>query len=195
MRNRAALLLLSLVASPVSADFDAESYPPYERCALCHGLFGVSANGRFPNLAGQEPVYIETQIHAFLDGTRHNDRGQMAAVVSELKPEEVPVVVEWFSTQDPPEPTGMLEPAGAKAFEDRNCAMCHDTGTAFLGVPHLTAQQPEYLVKQMTDFRDGARDTHAGCLPHAGLIPQDDAEIAAIAAYLAATPRPQETDP
>lgn len=194
MGPRAGLIALALWAATgvaARADFDATAYPPYERCALCHGLFGVSANAKFPNLAGQDPTYIDAQIRAFLAGTRHNDGGQMVAIVSELLPEDIPVVVEWFSTQDPPapaDPEGDIA-AGQAAFDARGCGTCHDDTADYLGVPHLTSQHAGYLEKQMRDFRDGARDTHDGCLPHAALMPDQDDEIAAIAAYLSTVPR------
>ncbi|WP_420326024.1 c-type cytochrome [Mameliella sp.] len=178
------------LAAPACADFDAEAFPPYERCALCHGLFGVSASARFPNLAGQEPVYIENQVRAFLSGDRHNDGGQMSSIVTELKPEEIAVVVEWFATQDPPAPAPEGDAKGRALYEARNCGDCHDAETSYLGVPHLTAQHADYLAKQMQDFRDGTRGTHLGCLPHGPMMPDDDSEIAAIAAYLASVPRP-----
>lgn len=191
MARKADVLLIALCcAAPARADFDAEAFPPYERCALCHGLFGVSANARFPNLGGQEPVYIETQIRAFLDGDRHNDGGQMVDIVTELKPEEIPVAVEWFSTQAPPAPSGPGSAEGQAAFAALNCGTCHDAAEQYMGVPHLTSQHAGYLEKQMKDFRDGRRGTHVGCLPHGSMMPESDDQIAAIAAYLASVPRP-----
>ena len=175
-------------ATTVHADFAADEFPPYERCALCHGLFGVSHHFKFPHLGGQDPVYIERQIRAFLDGVRDNDGGQMSAIVTELKPEEIPVAVAWFAEQEPPAPEaydGMA--AGAALYEERGCGGCHDA--AGEGVPHLTAQHAGYLQKQMADFREGRRSSaHLG-VPHGDMMPGADDEIAAIAAYLAGTPR------
>ncbi|MEO0990683.1 MAG: c-type cytochrome [Pseudomonadota bacterium] len=170
------------------ADFDASGYPPYERCAICHGLFGVSHTDRFPHLGGQKPGYIEAQIDAFMEGRRTNDRGQMAAIVTELKPEEVSVVVEWFSTQDPPAPSGEGSAKGKSVFADLGCAACH--GADMPEVPHLTAQHAGYLAKQMTDFRDGARAGHPAARLHTELLELPDDTLAAVADYLAAEVRP-----
>ena len=191
MAVRAIFAILALSAAPALADFDAEAFPPYERCALCHGLFGVSANAKFPNLGGQDAVYLDTQIHAFLAGDRHNDGGQMSAIVTELKPEEIPVVVEWFADQDPPDPAppSDISAAGKELYQAMTCSGCHDTGNNYLGVPHLTAQHAGYLEKQMKDFRDGHRVPHLGCLPHGPMMPEQDADISAIAAYLSSVPR------
>lgn len=191
MAVRAAVLFAAL-ASPAVADFAADEYPPYERCALCHGLWGQSHMAKFPHLGGQRPAYIGAQIAAFLSGSRTNDRGQMAAIVTELKPEEIPVVIEWFSTQDPPEPSGEPSPEGAAAFADAGCATCHsNTAEAAPEVPYLTAQHAGYLAKQMTDFKAGARTGTDVAAMHQDLLTTIDATmIEAIASHLSSQARP-----
>lgn len=174
-------------ANPSWADFDAASYPPYERCALCHGLFGQSHNAKFPHLAGQKPVYIEAQLQAFLKGTRTNDGGQMSAIVTELKPEEFPVVVEWFSTQDPPDPgTAPKNSIGETLVADLGCFGCHISDAE--AVPYISAQHAGYLEKQMNDFETGARNS--GNI-HKELLTPVKTNIVAIAAYLSSVERPK----
>jgi len=41
-------------------------------CASCHGALGISAVGAFPNLAGQNDVYIINQLKSFKSGARAN---------------------------------------------------------------------------------------------------------------------------
>lgn len=187
MGLRTLALSFAILSSPVHADFAAQDYPPYERCALCHGLFGVSRMGKFPNLAGQKPAYLTAQITAFLDGQRSNDGGQMAAIVTELQPNEIAVVVDWFATQSPPaayETGNTLE--GHSTFEALGCGSCHfDPLNA---APHLTAQHPGYLLKQMGDFRDDLRTGGPIADLHRSLL--QDAPIEAISDYLAGTDRP-----
>jgi len=187
MRLRHALIACVLAATPLAADFAADEYPPYERCALCHGLFGVSHIAKFPNLAGQKPDYIAAQIKAFHAGQRTNDGGQMAAIVTELKPEEIPIVVEWFSTQAPPKPLGIdLDSKASAHYADLGCDSCHaDPGNM---APHLTAQHPQYLEKQMSDFLSGARAGSDIARMHQVLL--REAEIKAISLYLAGKARP-----
>ncbi len=183
------IVALMLAAGPAWADYDPDAYPPYETCALCHGLFGVSHTFKFPHLGGQDPVYIEAQIRAFLSGARSNDGGQMVAIVSELAPEEIPVVVEWFSTQDPPAPSPQGDTDAGRALFDAGCGACHGDPGLIEGVPHLTSQHARYLIKQMQDFRDGRRGPGPLEVDHGPLIPAGDADIEALAAYLAAEPR------
>ncbi len=178
-----------IIALPASADFDAEAFPPFERCALCHGLFGESANAKFPHLGGQKAGYISAQINAFLNGKRHNDGGQMVNIVSELKPDEIPEVVEWFSSQDAPKPSGDGSATGAALYEQAGCDSCHGATATFPDAPHLTAQHAGYLTKQMRDFRDGRRVSVMADIPHGRLMPEAADAIADIAAYLSSVAR------
>ena len=187
-----AFLFVVLLSTPVYADYDPSQYPAYETCALCHGLFGVSHTAKFPNLGGQKKAYIEAQVQAFIDGHRTNDGGQMVTIVSELMPEDIPFVADWFSSQDPPEPYPSEDTTlGAATVEELGCKTCHENAAEGDPlVPYLTAQHPGYLIKQMTDFREGRRDVRAAPGMHKALMPVSDAEIEAIAAYLAAQARP-----
>ncbi|MEL6519460.1 MAG: c-type cytochrome [Pseudomonadota bacterium] len=183
--------ILVASAMPALADYDPTQYPAYETCALCHGLFGVSHTAKFPNLGGQKPSYIEAQLNAFIAGERTNDGGQMATIVTELMPEDIPIVVEWFSTQDPPEPyEAEGDGSGEAVFADLGCASCHDNSAeGSPTVPYLTSQHAGYLVKQMTDFKEGDRDTAEAPGMHRDLLAITEDQIAAIADYLASTAR------
>lgn len=191
MRTKA-LAAIGLIATPAFADYDPSQYPAYETCALCHGLFGVSHTAKFPNLGGQRKAYIEAQVQAFIDGHRTNDGGQMVAIVTELQPADIPFVAEWFSSQDPPAPYEAEDIGlGAAKVMELGCETCHtNTADGDPSVPYLTAQHPGYLVKQMTDFREGRRDAQRMPGMHQRLMPAAQTEIEAIAAYLAAQARP-----
>lgn len=191
MGRRAAIFFALFAAGPAQADFDPSAYPPYETCALCHGLFGVSRMNKFPHLGGQDRAYLDAQIRAFKSGARHNDGGQMASIAEVLSPEDIPIVVEWFHSQTPPKPELFEDTsAGAVAYAEQGCADCHDMAAELDGVPHLTAQHQRYLVKQMLDFREGARAPGPMGVDHASFLPGDDAKIEAIASYLAGKARP-----
>lgn len=180
---------LVFTAAPAAADFDADAYPAYETCALCHGLFGQSRLAKFPHLAGQKPDYLRAQIEAFLAGVRSNDGGQMAAIVTELKPEDIPLVVAWFSEQEPPEPEkSALNAAGQALTEAGGCLTCHQNNEA---APYLSAQHAGYLAKQMEDFREGRRTHSDVASMHKTLFERDDAGLADIAGYLSSLERPE----
>ncbi|WP_372834780.1 c-type cytochrome [Puniceibacterium confluentis] len=186
-----AVALAVAMTSTAAADYMAEEVPAHERCALCHGLFGDSARDRFPKLAGQRQAYIEAQIRAFLSGARSNDGGQMAAVVTELAPGEIAEVAAWFASQ--PAPGAIPAPgsqAGARAYLSAGCDACHDEAAAgSRNTPFLSSQHPAYLAKQMRDIRDGRRAGAASDVMRSRLESLDDADLDAIAAYLAARDR------
>lgn len=190
MRKAELSLCAGLVlANPVDANsIGAEHDAPYEICALCHSLDGVSRMAKFPKLAGQPVPYIEKQLHDFLEGKRTNDGGQMSVIVTEITPDDFPVVAAWFSAQSAPlaEDLGDVTD-GMTAYQVLGCGSCHDDANATEVTPHLTAQHAGYLEKQMYDFRDGDRTNNAAM--QAAMVNVTDTEIAALAAFLAASER------
>jgi len=80
-----------------SADVDAGKAKVQAVCAACHGANGVSVSDAIPNLAGQKPAYLETQLKALKDGTRKNP--VMNAIASQLSPAEIANVAAYFATQ------------------------------------------------------------------------------------------------
>lgn len=52
-------------------------------CLACHGPAGLgNPPAGFPRLSGQHPRYIATQLRAFRDGKRKNDKHQMMPIIS-----------------------------------------------------------------------------------------------------------------
>lgn len=181
---------------------DKAGMKPWEVCALCHGLDGISRMPKFPRLAGQRAAYIEKQLHDFRAGRRRNDGGQMEAVVTEISEAEIPVVAAHFSHSMPPEPVKAdVEPKALerarKLFETGDagagvpaCKNCHGSSPSGpVAGPRISAQHPDYLAKQLRDFRSGERaNDETGSMPEiAGKL--TDTDIDALAAYIAALPR------
>ena len=73
-RRAAALAWAALLAAtpwPAAGAGDAEAGAAKAAvCAACHGQNGISGNPLWPNLAGQQPVYLANQIRAFRDAVR-----------------------------------------------------------------------------------------------------------------------------
>ena len=38
------------------------------RCATCHGRAGISFDPRYPNIAGQQEIYLESRLRSFRAG-------------------------------------------------------------------------------------------------------------------------------
>ena len=68
-------------------------------CTACHGRDGVGMMGIYPTLSGQHADYLEKALNDYRKGARKN--GIMAPFASQLKPEQVKEVAEYFSRQKP----------------------------------------------------------------------------------------------
>jgi len=68
------------------------------------------------------------------------------------------------------------------------CAGCHapdGAGNAPAGWPSLRAQHPAYVVKQLNDFRSGARKNDPNKMMRQIAVQMSDADIQAVAEYIA----------
>lgn len=75
------------------ADFDAEAAP--QTCASCHGADGIAVVEDAPNLAGEDTIYLQTQLKAFRSGQR--DHEVMSAIAEALDDAEMRAVSEWYA--------------------------------------------------------------------------------------------------
>ncbi len=74
-------------------------------CTRCHGEAGVGVGERFPPLAGQPSRYIESQLLAWQQGTRHGEPlGLMQGIASHLSASDVHAVAAYFGV--PPSASG-----------------------------------------------------------------------------------------
>jgi cytochrome c553 len=79
---------------------DAAGMPPaVATCAACHGRNGVGIMGIYPTLSGQHADYLEHSLTAYRSGARKN--GIMAPFASQLKPEDIKQVAEYYAAQKP----------------------------------------------------------------------------------------------
>jgi cytochrome c553 len=205
-KRRGAIVLaaLGLSAAPVRADIIVtQGMQPWETCASCHSLDGISAMARFPKLAGQRPAYIEKQVRDFRDGRRRNDGGQMAAIAGDITDADLARSAAYFAGLPAPPPDASV-PAdahdrrrGALLYRDGDaaagivkCSSCHDGAAgARTGAPLLQAQHAAYLAKQLRDWRSGERRNDLARAMPAIAARLSDRDIAAVAAFLASQPR------
>ncbi len=195
----------SLAPSASRADMiDTSGLKPWEVCGLCHGIDGISRMQKFPKLAGQDKAYLEKQLRDFRARARQNDGGQMAAIVTEIEEDEIPVVAAHFSSSAPPNPipsdaadtdfsrAKTLFLSGDTEAGIPACKGCHlPSSRGPIAGPRITAQHPGYLAKQLRDFRSGDRSNDTtGTMPEIA-AKLTDAEIDALAAYIAGLPREQ----
>ncbi|MDA0663792.1 MAG: cytochrome C [Proteobacteria bacterium] len=185
---------------------DTSGMQPWETCALCHGLDGISRMPKFPRLAGQPERYLVKQLEDFRAMRRRNDDSVMADNASLLAPAEIAVVARHFSSQSAPEP---IDPAaeqdmaaGARIFRQGDparelpaCASCHVNGADPDRYPQITAQHPDYIAKQLRDFRAASRTNDPDGIMRSVAAKLADHEIESVAVYAASQPRQQRRKP
>src|SRR5487761_2717200 len=144
-------------------------------CSTCHGGTGINANGTainptYPNLAGQQAVYLETELQEYRDHIRKDAAGRdmMWGLASQLTPEQIKALAEFYAHQKPvPSPAQgdpVMVAAGQKLFVEGvaeksvpACATCHGANAEGNGpIPRLAGQHADYLYKQMVSFNSDA---------------------------------------
>ncbi|UTW52113.1 c-type cytochrome [bacterium SCSIO 12827] len=197
----AVLAVMLCTPSARAGMIDESSLKPWENCALCHSLDGVSRMAKFPKLAGQVPAYIEKQIRDFRVAKRTNDGEQMQGMAGLIAEKDIPVVAKYFGVLPPPPPADPPPDRDRKAGRALYltgdavrglpaCTSCHGKDkVAQSGAPRLEAQHADYVIKQLTDFRSGDRANDPGGVMAGVAAKLSDADIRAVGSYLAAVPR------
>jgi cytochrome c553 len=70
VKNLSLLRILCTSQAALAAGNAANGAAKAAVCGACHGPTGISVNPLWPNLAGQQELYMAKQIKAFRDGTR-----------------------------------------------------------------------------------------------------------------------------
>jgi cytochrome c553 len=156
------LVIFSLTALAQDA---APKVDTPEACGVCHGVDGNSPAGTFPNLSGQNARYLYLQLKDFKEGRRNDP--VMSPIAKQLEKKEMQTLAKYFSEQKP-KPAGFKSDdakaaAGKKVSDLALCPMCH-LGE-FVGqneIPRVAGQHPEYVIKQLKDFRARNRTNDAG---------------------------------
>jgi cytochrome c553 len=68
-------------------------------CASCHGQDGIGVTPMYPSLAGQQASYIARAIEEYQTGYRKNPI--MNGMVASLKPADITVIADYFSSLKP----------------------------------------------------------------------------------------------
>jgi cytochrome c553 len=175
-----AILLLGALAGPVFCQDDAATAKLAETCAACHGPGGNSANPMYPNLAGQSWRYLYIQLKDFKEGRRSDP--QMSPMAAALEREQMMALGNYFAAQKPRPVEFKADPArvdkGRRTSDTVLCPMCH-LGE-FKGqneIPRVAGQWPQYVKKQLEDFKARRRTNDAGNMTSvSGALSDDDIE-------------------
>lgn len=181
-----AAFVLANVVLPIMADSDARLVDGKRIaetvCIACHGLDGqgipTPVTPLPPRLGAQHRQYLAGKLEKYRSGAL--DHPVMSAIASGLNDDDIVNVAEWYSrilidspwftqeaamgmVDDSEDPAMTPQRWSGKLKASQVCANCHGlygqalvAGNADL-VPNLTAQNPEFIVERLRDYRSGKR--------------------------------------
>lgn len=170
----AAALIAATSPVIVSADGNAEAGAAKAAvCSACHGPNGHSINPLWPNLAGQHANYTFEQVKAIQKGEKRVNP-TMQPLVANMSDEDIRDIAAYYATQTEAglEADPSYWKSGEKIYRggiaQRNvpaCVACHGPigrGNEPGKFPALRAQHAQYTLKQLEDYKSGARKTGPG---------------------------------
>jgi cytochrome c553 len=188
------IALLTVVASiaPVMAE---ELDAPVRNCTWCHG---ISAQGYMvaPRLAGQRPLYIESQIRSFREHFRDDPfaKQYMWGAVASLEPQATRNLAAYFATI-PPKPANdgdiNLAATGRRIYLEgipeaniAACYACHGPNAEGVrDIPRLGGLAYFYLKARLEQWGQGYHSVAGSPMPGVARS-LGPAEIEALASYL-----------
>jgi cytochrome c oxidase subunit 2 len=197
------LALGIMTAENASAAGDpAKGRAAYAVCAACHGANGMGNKAlNAPRIAGQEPWYLERQLKNYKGGIRGADPKdtygmQMRPMALTLPTDQaISNMVAYLSSmpRSAPAASSVKGDVAAGKTAYMICQACHGPtggGNKALNAPRLTGLQDWYIVRQLKNFKSGARGTKAGDTYGMQMRPMaltltSDAAINNVAAYIA----------
>ena len=197
----ALLLCVQTVAAaePPKADLVKGQAIATQVCAACHGADGNSPAPVNPKLAGQIPEYLHKQLNNFkpVNGKAERASPVMMGFASTLSAEDMRNVSAYYASQaakpgaarnkDTVTLGQKLWRGGDVARGVPACSSCHGATGAGIPVqyPRLAGQHAEYTEAQLKAFRTGERANDANRMMRAVAAKLNDAEIKAVADYIA----------
>lgn len=153
-------------------------------CLYCHGEDGNSVQENIPNLAGQNPIYLLTQIEKFGDGRRKDEF--MSGLIKSLSNADRVNMAVYYAAMRPA--ASKIEDARLVAHGKKRylatCSGCHGVNAAGnKSVARLAGQRVSYLTQALNNYRasNSPRTDPVMTLVARKLATED---IPAIAAYL-----------
>lgn len=171
----------------------------YEVCGACHLPSGAGrADGTFPQLAGQHTTVLIKQMADIRAGLRDNptmypfakeltDAQELANVSAYIESLCIPIDHGKYEGPD-----AAKQVADGKAMYEKECIECHKAngeGIKDKFYPVLAGQHYKYLLRQMTEIRDGHR-RNANPEMVKIIKKYDNAQLVSISAYQASLSMP-----
>lgn len=177
-----------------------EGRDSYEVCGACHLPSGAGRpDGTFPQLAGQHATVLLKQMADIVEGLRDNPTMYPFAKEALKDPQELANTAAYIQTLCIPTDHGKYEGkdydaqvAKGKELYEKQCKECHGVngdGNAEKFYPVIAGQHYKYLLRQMTEIRDGKRRNANPDMVKV-IKPYTDDQLVAISAYQASLKMP-----
>lgn len=166
-------------------------------CQGCHGEFGNSTDPNIPKLAGQYANYIIKQVRNFQIGQRSNEI--MSAMATTISDDDLIDAAAYYASQQTMKSENSRNnQLGETLFLNSEisdlglaCINCHGEKGKGLepkisAFPIIGGQNKDYLVNQLTNFRDRIRINTPANIMNRITDSLTDAEIKAVAEYISA---------
>lgn len=86
---------MGLGSPSAAADSEGAALAWKHHCTTCHGDNGIASSDRYPNLAGQNELYLVSRLRYFREGVERGN--QMNAQAAPLTDEEIAALARFFN--------------------------------------------------------------------------------------------------
>ena len=94
MAGVAALVMTG--AAPAQAADPAAGRTKAKACRTCHGIDGIARIPIAPHIAGENQIYLETQLKAFRTGKRTHEI--MSVIAKDMSDEDISDISAWYAS-------------------------------------------------------------------------------------------------
>ncbi len=92
----AAVCAAALGLTPALAADPAAGRAKAAMCQTCHGIDGIAKIPDAPNIAGENSIYLQTQIKAFRSGKRVHE--MMSVIAKQLSDDDIANLAAWYAS-------------------------------------------------------------------------------------------------
>ena len=196
MKNLLPCIVLTLLAlaactdkgeptpKPVATDVAAGKAIAERDCKACHGANGTPLDPKtMPNIWGQQPYYILTQLVHYRNGMRENP--VMASIAKTLQQSDLRPLAAYFAAKPWPAASNAPAPPAETPKGLTMCTPCHQANfQGGISWPRVAGLNYDYMVAAMKAFAAEERTNNMDMVKIMKLF--SDSERDAMARYLAA---------
>lgn len=166
--------LMAFLSLGVTTEAETKTPGGVASCIACHGKEGFSNDSNIPTIAGASEFFLENQLFLFQEKSRpcvadlfskievKHEAADHCTLLAGLSKNDITATAAYFAALPHQSAEQVPDEALAKIGEEihkRACDRCHANGgsLALDDAGILAGQWRPYLIRTMTDFREGRR--------------------------------------